>query len=280
MSSYPPYPPPQGQQWHGAAPQAATLSWPQIIGLSTWLVFPLLGCGCFGGAALIFIGAYARRKSWWIPGIGYTAVGAVSFVMVGASDPDSLATDLAAGVLLLSWFACIIHSCLINFLWVQFIATRRGESLHPAPQYYPTPAAADHWSGSPYSSAMPPGLAPDPQQYYGPGPSAAPVSAEPLSEHTFDAPAAPAHAAVASAETPLDMNTATAEQLATLPGFDAVRAGQVVAERQASNGFGSVQEFGAAAALAPHEVVRIRDLVWCAPSQPPPAPQPGRILDV
>lgn len=192
MSGYPPHFPPQSHAWHGTPqPQPASLSWPQIIGLSTWLVFPLLGCGCLGGAAMIFIGGYARRPAWWISGIGYTTVAAVSFVVTGSSDQDSVVSNAAVSIFLLSWFACVIHAVVINYLWVRLMAARRAESAYPEAHYYPGPVAADPWSGSPYSPATPPYSSAEPQDYYGPGPGATPVSAEPLSEYTIETPAPP-----------------------------------------------------------------------------------------
>ena len=41
---------------------------------------------------------------------------------------------------------------------------------------------------------------------------------------------------------PLDLNTATAEELATLPGIGAELAGRIVAYREAHGGFDSVEE--------------------------------------
>ena len=41
---------------------------------------------------------------------------------------------------------------------------------------------------------------------------------------------------------PLDLNTATAEELATLPGIGAELAGRIVAYREAHGGFGSIEE--------------------------------------
>jgi DNA uptake protein ComE-like DNA-binding protein len=82
----------------------------------------------------------------------------------------------------------------------------------------------------------------------------------------------------------VDVNRAGLDEVAALPGFDAARARQVLAERDARRGFGSVAEFAAAANLAPHEYARLRDVLVCTP---PGAPGPhdgqppqGRVLDV
>ena len=186
MSGYPPHLPPQGHAWHGAPPpQPASLSWPQIIGLSTWLVFPLLGCGCLGGAAMIFIGAYARRPSWWISGIGYTAVAAISFVVTGSAPQGSVVTNVAVGVFLVSWFACLIHAVVINFLWIRVMATR---SAPPAWSSYQPPAPPGAWAAAPGSPVHPAALPPDAPDYY--GTDAVPGSGGPaLSEYSIEFPA-------------------------------------------------------------------------------------------
>jgi hypothetical protein len=79
---------------------------------------------------------------------------------------------------------------------------------------------------------------------------------------------------------PVDVNTAGSEQLATLPGFAPDRVRRVLAERQARRGFGSVEEFAAAASLAPHEFLRVRELVVCVPAARPRPSTEGRVLDV
>ncbi|MFS8478201.1 MAG: helix-hairpin-helix domain-containing protein, partial [Micromonosporaceae bacterium] len=149
--------------------------------------------------------------------------------------------------------------------------------------YPPAPAAPrSHPSASYPPASYPPtsappavaDLVPDPQTYYGADPAAA--AAPPSIAAQPAAPISPA-----GAPGPVDVNTATAEQLAALPAFDLERARRVLAERQARGGFGSVAEFAAAAGLAPHEFARIRGQLVCAPGRPGPGQPPphGRVLD-
>ncbi|MEV4199507.1 helix-hairpin-helix domain-containing protein [Micromonospora globbae] len=133
----------------------------------------------------------------------------------------------------------------------------------------PPPADPTYAYGAPPAD---PTLAAHPGGYFAAGPVAAPVP-----------PAAPPPVPSQQRPTnPLDVNAAEPHELASLPGFDAARAAQVVGERERRGGFGSLAEFAAAANLAPHEYARLRDVLVCAPPAPPaPGQLPhGRVLDV
>ncbi len=64
---------------------------------------------------------------------------------------------------------------------------------------------------------------------------------------------------------PVDVNTATAAELEKLPGMSRSRARRAVKEREAQGGFTSVEDFGEAVGLQPHEIVRLRKLAACSP---------------
>ncbi len=231
-------------------PQLAThparkLSWRILHSL--WLTIPIFGLGCLGGVGLIYVGVQAGRKPWWIAGIGYVVVASAAFALVGESPEATPALDFYTGLYLAAWLACIVHACLINSQWLRWKATHVPwyERMSPAPVGHTSPAG-------PMASLIP---------------------------HTTPA------SVTSPSGGPLNVNTVSVEQLAGLPGFDTARAARTVAERGARGGFASVTDFASAAGLAPHEWVRVRDLVSCPPphSAPPTSPSgspPGRILDV
>jgi DNA uptake protein ComE-like DNA-binding protein len=64
---------------------------------------------------------------------------------------------------------------------------------------------------------------------------------------------------------PVDVNTAAAAELEKLPGMSRSRARRAVKERDAQGGFTSVEDFGEAVGLQPHEIVRLRKLATCSP---------------
>jgi hypothetical protein len=233
-------------------------------------VFPVIGFSCLGGAAFIYIGLRARRVGWWIPGIAYLAVGIAGFAFSDRSDQSTTLGNWAIGSMMAAWLASILHACLINSEWLRWQAMRIPwyDQLPPPPsrQGDPPPVTPTPW---PQAT---PGFVPDPAEYYGAGPAATPVAPAQVATPPTQAPA--------FAE-PVDINAATVEQLAALPGFGTARANHVVAERQARRGFGSIDEFASVARLAPHELVQVRRLLFCAPRQETrPVQAPGRVLDV
>jgi DNA uptake protein ComE-like DNA-binding protein len=64
---------------------------------------------------------------------------------------------------------------------------------------------------------------------------------------------------------PVDVNTADADALATLPGVSRTRARRAVRERTARGGFTSVEDFAETLGLQPHEIVRLRRAATCSP---------------
>ncbi|KAF2418416.1 helix-hairpin-helix domain-containing protein [Microbacterium sp. B35-30] len=69
----------------------------------------------------------------------------------------------------------------------------------------------------------------------------------------------------APAPAPIDVNTAPAAELEELPGMTRSRARRAVKEREAQGGFTSVEDFGEAVGLQPHEIVRLRKAATCSP---------------
>ena len=72
---------------------------------------------------------------------------------------------------------------------------------------------------------------------------------------------------VASAEPakPIDVNTVGQRELSKLTGFDRKMAKAVIADRTRRGGYASLEDFGAAAGLQPHEIVRLRAEAFCSP---------------
>jgi competence protein ComEA len=75
------------------------------------------------------------------------------------------------------------------------------------------------------------------------------------------APAVPPPAAGSSPAAPLDLNTATAEQLDTLPGVGPSTAAKIIAYRQAHGPFRSTEELDAVPGIGPARIEQLKGLV-------------------
>ena len=230
-----------------------------------WWLASTIFLGLFGGLAFIVFGQRARRPDWWIPGIIYLVASWTTLIlMVRETETGG---DRFAKAFVAVWLISFVHA-LIIVVWMNVSADyrllrahQRGHQPAPLPPppggyrlvrpEWPAPGRAGGHPAPPPD--LPAGLAPPPGDYYGPDPVAPPA--------------------------PIDVNTAEARQLTTLPGFTPDRVRRVLAERRTRRGFGSIEEFAAAASLAPHEFVHVRELVVCTP-RPPAPPTQGRILDV
>lgn len=265
-----PYPPPY---------RPRSVAW-RILN-SLWLIVPIIGFGCVSGAPLIVLGALARRKSWWISGVVYTVVSTSAFAVFTVSTETTSTeettytawSDISIIVLMVSWLACIVHSIVVNVLWLQW---RAGYA--PWPERVPPPVAGQ--SGS-WPSTLPPGLLPPPGTYYPPAPTGTTPTPAPTPAPTAEAGAGTHAGAGERAPGRLDLNTATVEQLAALPGLSRPAAERIVAEREARGGFQSLADLAGLGEVAPHELARIRDYVTCTPRPHPGAPpRAGRVVDV
>lgn len=245
--------------------------------VSSWLLVPVVTLGLGTGLALLYMGAKARRRGWQLAGAGHL----LAWVMALAGGP----------LLLLVWLGGVVHAVSVNREWLRFKAV---DSTRPWWHEAASPAVAP-WgrdAAAPGQVPLPPevaGLAPDAGQFYGGrGAPVPPVSAPGLvppprpEARDRQAPPRPVdgqyqgHRAADSA--PVEVNAATVAELAALPGMDTARAEAVVAARRARGRLDTAEEVAAAAGLAPHELVRLRDRLLFRPS--PPAHRSGpRVVD-
>lgn len=96
--------------------------WWRVVN-SLWLVAAVAG---LAGPALLVIGAIASRRSWWIPGLGYTAVAGagVAALTLPAAQPG-WAAPLLAG----AWLVGLVHAGFVNMSWLEWRAGHTGWSV-------------------------------------------------------------------------------------------------------------------------------------------------------
>jgi hypothetical protein len=75
----------------------------------------------------------------------------------------------------------------------------------------------------------------------------------------------------------LDVNSATVEQLAAVPGLDRLSASRIVEQRDSAGGFADLGELAQATRLPPHVLVRAEEHLSFGPM--PSAPSSGRRMD-
>jgi Helix-hairpin-helix motif len=254
-----PYPQPPGPKG------PANLSW--RLGHSAWVLAPALSFGCLGAAGFLYVGIRAKRPAWWIPGIVYSVITFACLVFGGGAPKDSVAQNVAFTLLIGLWLASVIHALVINPEWLRWRATYQPWYQQPQ-QYY---AGGPHQFAAPQQATLPP-------QFQTP-----PVIPSPIVPAPQQFQPTPAFPQPPQQFVTVDVNTATEQQFATLPGFTPPRISHVLEVRQSRGGFTDVNDFVAAAGLAPHEFVAIRDRLTCSP---PPVPDDrdfgshGRIVDV
>ncbi|SBT52550.1 ComEA family DNA-binding protein [Micromonospora auratinigra] len=149
------------------------VDWKWRLRHSWWLLLPLLGCSCLGGAGLLYVGLRARRPAWWIPGAAYLVLGWAGFLLVdGKTGTTSTRDNIGVSLFLAATFACLLHSVLVNPGWLRWRAGWRpwyqqpaGAGLAPPPVGWPPPAVSGFPPAYPGSPVGP-----------GPGSPIAPVS--------------------------------------------------------------------------------------------------------
>jgi hypothetical protein len=243
---------------------AAVPSFPWLIGMSSWMLLtavpgPMLAWLGFG-----IVGVVSRRPRLMILAV---VAGAVA-ILVNMPIWGQWQAVIAA----VAYLAGMVVALMVNPGWLRTMWERRMSSPNRAPLARRQAAASG--SSAPRSGAS---GAKTSRRRRKPAPKPKPKP-EPAVEEK-DAPAVEAQtlartagasaddllAATDGSPEPVDVNTATVDELATLPGVTRSRARRAHRERERQGGFTSVEDFGESIGLQPHEIVRLRRLASCSP---------------
>lgn len=225
---------------------APTYGW--LLGMSAWLILPLIGPG-FGWVGFLITGTVARRTAVIVTGVVFAVLGvSLGIELWGELD------DLVNSVIHL---AGIVAGLAVNPGWLRTMWARRGESARPQASVAVAPARP---ATQPKRQSRAERAAAKRRRSRAAAQDAdAQRLAADLGAHSSDL-----LRAVDPAE-PVDVQTASADDLQSLPGMTRMRARRAVKERTKRNGFLSLEDFGEVAGLQPHEIVRLRAAATCSP---------------
>ena len=281
----------------------------------TWMLWGWVPFAWTAWVGYLIIGIKARSWKWVATAVGFFAFGLTSMILISAiqnAASDAVGHELVKGeatpepwatynvivflVLIAVWIGnAAVVQWFVNRKWLVWRAHHQAKSATP---WYATATAtpgAAVGSGVPPTQVSPAAavdnalLVSEPAGLPAATSTAAPLLT-PLAPATQQAPSrlappapgtlyAPGTASAKSA--PIDLNTASRDQLATLPGIDLAWADHIIATRSRVGGFTSPADLVTAASVQPHVFAGIRDrLVATPPAVPDPAiPADGRRLE-
>lgn len=286
-----------------------------IIGLGIFSTFGWLWAGILARSSKIW-----RIVAAW----GIVVALAFLSTALSENNKNSFWNALGGVLLMISWIGSLVHAFIVRGAVLREIVAREDElsRLRAYEQYYDPPRIPNHVttnasttmsvpaSGSPLQARgsqglppqgpLPPELRVDMGQYYGqptrerpvpPNPLAAPVSqAAPIEPQPFSAPSAPPISSASSLPTMpatarVDVNTASSEDLLSLPALDPATVARIITARSERGGFRDINDLTSAAALQPHQLVALQDRVSFSEFEHPGSPAHrarthGRILDL
>lgn len=275
---------------------------------SRWRWWVFLGFGLLGCVGFLIVAFRVQSRKFWTAAAIASIGSAVCALVAALAEPtDGAATtttasadagsDLVGGVAIAVWVAQIIYALVLNRDYLRWKADSGNEWFN---QPVGGQAAANFASAPPPVQPAAPQAAPflgvDTSAYFANAPAPQPPAA-PTPPPPPPPPAATPTAATPQRSTPgpIDINSASAGEIAMAVGVEDIVVRRVVDARIQRGGFSSMEDLVARAGLQPHEMMRFRDKVTFgssspgqattnatpAPTQPKPPTEPGtgRILD-
>lgn len=264
---------------------------------SLWLIWTFVML--FNWIAFFWIGGRAKQRKWILFGCLYLVLCfVVPFFAVEVFKDNEIMENIFFGAFFIAWIASIIHAFLSRKEYlirreaivanqaaavaayrqqVQAGYVQQGNFQQPIyqsptrPYAYPMQQnqqvpqqAVSEYPAQPIHS--PPGSQPNPQKNIPLPPSQQQLPGQQTSQPIQK----------------IDLNTATEQQLSSLPGVGVAFAKRAVDMRTQNGGFTSVQDFNQRLGLMPHFAVQIENMAFVSPTklQTPPTESSGRIIDI
>ncbi|MDJ1114010.1 ComEA family DNA-binding protein [Microbacterium dauci] len=255
--------------------QAPGYGW--LFGMSTWILPVLFGPG-FAWLGFLVVGAVSRRVAAIVAGIVISIVAVTLGVELWGGFGDLVNSIVHLGGIL---FALALNPGWLRTMWErrsvgQNLLTGAGAGgvasapAAPAKRQPPRSSRRGKRNQRAKDAAAKAAAA---QRATAPAKSDAARLAADLGADSSDL------LATREPAEPVDVQTATADELRELPGMDRTKARRLVKERTKRGGFSSLEDFGEVAGLQPHEIVRLRAAATCSP-RPRSARSFGRRVDL
>lgn len=219
-----------------------------LLGMSLWMVPVFFGPG-WAALPFLFVGLVSRRRAAVVVGVA----SGVLAITVGLEVWGGFTGVVNA----IAQLTCILIALSMNPGWLRTMWERRlalpadAESALVSAATTPRrPARTEPRRGGKRRS--------------GRSGAATPTEADRLAARVGAGTTDLLESAPDAAE-PVDVQTATADELRGLPGITGARARKAVRERTKRGGFASVEDFGEVVGLQPHELVRLRAAATCSP---------------
>lgn len=205
---------------------------------SIWMLWTLLSFGVFNYISFFYIGRKVKQKKWSRAGIVYLAI-----FIISMSAPDSF-----AGLLIIGWIVSIIHVFRIRTeyllrleaLQVSGMKNKEIAKLREtiAKEYdLPSTKTTEVTSGVGVPSVVNANLISEEKNY------------QKVEEKNL-------------VEKRIDINTASEQQIASVPGIGNIFAAKVVSVRGQENGFQSFDHFVQALSVKPHLAEKMKSHVF------------------
>ncbi|WP_449279950.1 ComEA family DNA-binding protein [Leucobacter sp. GX0328] len=266
-----------------------------LLGMSSWILCTAVPNSATAWLGFLIIGIVARRFSWGVLGVAAGALAILAHLPIwGQFGPVAVLVVYLAGMLAALW----VNPAWLRLMWGRR-ASRAANSSASAPsssRTATTDAAASRQRQNRAAKRRTAAAqtakrkredaeAERPRsRTTAAAPAAAPpkVAAESEPQRLAERAGASTEGMLAGnprtdAGEPIDVNEATAAQFAKLPGLTRSRAQRAVRLRRDGR-YTSLEDFAARLELQPHELVRLRPGLSCAP--PPRGPRSfGRRVD-
>lgn len=265
---------------------------------SRWRWWVFLGFGLLGCVGFLIIAFRVQSRKFWTAATVASIGSAVCWLAMALSGDtsDSAATTAAskssdtasgggwgAGITMAVWVAQIVYAILLNRDYLRWKADNRNEWYN---QPVNVQTASNFGAAPPPTQATAPFLGVDTSAYFASAPPQAPPAPASSSQ-----PAPVPSTSQCPATAAIDINSASAGEIAVAVGVDDGVVGRVIDARIRRGGFSNMDDLVARAGLQPHEMLRFRDKIRFGPSStgsattnptqpnPPTEPGTGRILD-